>query len=156
MLNLSRPRKPELTPTDLAATAREVVALASRFGRSAQDVAVTYRGPTEAEHVEVMADSRQLRQVIWNLVRNAVQSAAPNTQVTVSVDNTNSDPSIEVTDEGAGISAEAREHLFDAFFTTRAHGVGIGLAVVKRIVDDHRWTIQVESSKKARKRASGS
>jgi signal transduction histidine kinase len=41
--------------------------------------------------------------------------------------------------------AEARKLLFDAFFTTRSHGMGIGLAVVKRILDDHRFAIEVQS-----------
>jgi len=50
-----------------------------------------------------------------------------------------------VHDEGAGIPDEARDHLFDQFFTTRSHGTGIGLAVVKRILDAHGWNIEVES-----------
>jgi signal transduction histidine kinase len=42
-----------------------------------------------------------------------------------------------VEDEGAGIDDDAKERIFDGFYTTRAHGAGIGLAVVKRIIDDH-------------------
>jgi two-component system sensor histidine kinase HydH len=53
---------------------------------------------------------------------------------------------VEVIDRGPGIAKEAREHLFDAFFTTRSHGAGIGLAVVKRIVDEHGWAIEVLDS----------
>ena len=44
---------------------------------------------------------------------------------------------LRVDDEGPGISEEARARIFDAFYTTRTHGVGIGLALVKRIIDDH-------------------
>jgi two-component system, NtrC family, sensor histidine kinase HydH len=145
MLDLTKPRKPELSPTDLAAIAREVVALASRLGRSAQDVAVAYLGPAEGSRLEVIADSRQLRQVVWNLVRNGVQASGPGAQVTVHVRADHRQSVIEVSDTGPGISSEAREHLFDAFFTTRSHGVGIGLAVVKRIVEDHGWSIEVRS-----------
>lgn len=44
---------------------------------------------------------------------------------------------LHVDDEGPGISEVARARIFDAFYTTRTHGVGIGLALVKRIIDDH-------------------
>jgi C4-dicarboxylate-specific signal transduction histidine kinase len=44
---------------------------------------------------------------------------------------------LRVDDEGSGIAEAARARIFDAFFTTRTHGVGIGLALVKRIIDDH-------------------
>jgi signal transduction histidine kinase len=44
---------------------------------------------------------------------------------------------LAVTDEGPGIEADAMDKIFDAFFTTRSHGTGMGLAVVRRIIDDH-------------------
>ena len=50
-----------------------------------------------------------------------------------------------MSDQGRGIAEETRAQLFDAFFTTRTQGVGIGLAVVKRVVDDHGWSIEVDS-----------
>jgi len=97
-----------------------------------------------------------MRQVLWNLVRNAVQATAAGktVKVKVAVGGTNgaapAEPEkasesgagpgelvLSVDDEGPGLSEEARARIFDAFYTTRAHGVGIGLAVVKRIVDDH-------------------
>jgi len=142
MVDLARPKKPEITDTDLVEAAREVVSLAARSGRSSQDVRVVMDTGGLA-HFAVQADSRQLRQVIWNLVRNAVQSTAPGTEVMVRVVVQRRHVAIEVSDAGPGIAPEAREHLFDAFFTTRSHGAGIGLAVVKRIVDDHGWSIDV-------------
>jgi signal transduction histidine kinase len=52
---------------------------------------------------------------------------------------------IRIRDDGKGISAEARERLFFPFFTTKPGGSGIGLAVVKKIVDSHQGIIDVES-----------
>jgi signal transduction histidine kinase len=50
-----------------------------------------------------------------------------------------------VRDSGVGLSEEAKERIFDAFYTTRAQGTGVGLAVVKRIADDHGFSIVVDS-----------
>jgi two-component system, NtrC family, sensor histidine kinase HydH len=149
MLQLARPRRPILGEVDVARTAREVVALASQSGRGT-DVHVRYDGPPEKECLVLQADPGQLRQVMWNLVRNAVQASSPGARVTVRIAKETQGRQrqravVEVHDDGPGISAEARARLFDAFFTTRSSGMGIGLAVVKRIVDEHGWAIEVES-----------
>lgn len=146
MLDLAKPRKPELAPTDVAAVARDVVTLASRLGRAGRDVQIVYEGPQPSDApVVVEADAGQLRQVLWNLVRNGVQATAPGNQVTVRVSEGAQGVQFEVIDQGVGIPADSAEQVFEAFYTTRSQGVGIGLAVVKRIVDDHGWSIRVHS-----------
>ena len=140
MLELSRPRLPTKAPMDLAATAREVVTLACTSGRGA-DVRVRYDGP---ETALVIADAGQIRQVVWNLVRNAIQVSAAGDEVIVRLGGAG-ERLLEIVDRGPGIAPEARERIFDAFFTTRSHGMGIGLAVVKRIADDHGFSLEVES-----------
>jgi two-component system sensor histidine kinase HydH len=141
MLDLSRPRRPARHTFDIAKVARDVVALASSSGRGS-DVEVRYEGPAA---LEVFADPAQLRQVIWNLLRNAVQASSAGDEVEVHLSSEGDRIALAIADRGPGIAASARDRLFDAFFTTRSHGVGIGLAVVKRIVDDHAFTIEVES-----------
>jgi len=143
MLDLARPRPPALGPVDLAKVAQDVVRLAARSGRGS-DVELGYEGP---DALTVTADAGQLRQVLWNLVRNAIQASSPGARVTVRVDERADSPVLEVSDQGPGIPSELQAEIFDAFFTTRAAGVGIGLAVVKRIVDDHGWAIEVVSEK---------
>ncbi|AKT38348.1 sensor histidine kinase [Chondromyces crocatus] len=142
MLDLSRPRAPAMEPMDLVATIHDVVMLAGRSGRGG-DVTVRYEGPKVSV---VRADPAQLRQVVWNLVRNAVQASSAGAEVVIALSREASDRQVlEVRDHGRGIPSEARERLFDAFFTTRSHGIGIGLAVVKRILDDHQFSVEVES-----------
>jgi signal transduction histidine kinase len=142
MLDLSRPRPPAKVVVDLAATARDLTTLAAKSGRG-EDVQVRYVGPSSAA---VIADAGQMRQVVWNLMRNAIQASSPGDAVEVEIA---SGPSGErillVSDHGPGIPVAARKQLFEPFFTTRAHGMGIGLAVVKRILDDHGFTVEVDS-----------
>lgn len=141
MLDLSRPRAPVVSPVDLGATTRDVVALAARSGRGV-DVRVRYEGPDVAP---ILADAAQIRQVVWNLMRNAIQASSASDEVVARVSSAEGEAVLEIIDHGPGIPSEARERLFDAFFTTRSQGMGIGLAVVKRILDDHGFAIDVES-----------
>ncbi len=143
MVDLSKQRKPELRTVDAAEVAREVVALASQSGRAVSDVSVRFEG--DGDPALVRADSAQLRQLIWNLVRNAVQASGPGDFVTVSVARSESEVTLTVSDRGVGIDETQLPRLFDAFFTTRSQGSGVGLAVVKRIADEHGFAIQVES-----------
>ena len=144
MLDLSRPRPPTPMTLDVVRLVHEVVELAARSGRATTDVAITLRAPASAL---VFADGAQLRQLTWNLVRNAVQasSAEDEVQVEVSIDGATDHVWLAVRDEGVGLDEIAKQRLFDAFFTTRTQGTGVGLAVVKRIADDHGFYIHVES-----------
>jgi signal transduction histidine kinase len=78
-----------------------------------------------------------MRQVLWNLVRNGVQATGAGTTVTVSVREDGDRILMAVSDEGPGIEADSVKKLFDAFYTTRTQGAGLGLAVVRRIIDEH-------------------
>ena len=144
MVDLSKPRKPMFSGVDAARVAREVVSLTARSGRAVSDVVVSYSG---IELAPIWADGAQLRQMIWNLVRNAVQASSPGDAVEVAVEVAEGSTWLRVSDGGVGIDEAARERLFDAFFTTRSQGTGMGLAVVKRIADEHGFSITVDSSR---------
>lgn len=139
MLDVGRPREPELTSVDLGALATEVAGLA--------------RGPAQVvlevpdDPVRVHADPGQLRQVLWNLVKNALQLSPQGATVRLVVGwDDASRPCVSVHDQGPGIPEEDQAHLFDMFFSKRHHGVGLGLALVRQIVDAHRGEITVEST----------
>ena len=144
MMDLARPKKPQITTVDASTIAREVVELASKSGRAVSDVEVAYEG---VDRAPVKADGAQLRQLVWNLVRNAVQASNAGDVVRVAVNLDGAHVTLEVADRGVGIAPEDKERLFDAFFTTRSQGTGVGLAVVKRIADEHGFAIDVESDK---------
>jgi two-component system sensor histidine kinase HydH len=144
MLDLSKPRPPNAQATDVAALARDVVALASNAARGS-DVVVRYEGPDERPsggregpaQATARCDGAQIRQVLWNLVRNAIQASGAGSVVLVRVALSDREVTLMVEDEGPGVPEGAEARIFEDFFTTRTHGAGIGLAVVRRIIDDH-------------------
>jgi signal transduction histidine kinase len=141
MVDLARPRQPLLAPVNVARLVGEVISLAQRSGRANHDVRVVQRAPAA---VWVRADAGQLRQLVWNLLRNAIQASGAGAEVRVSLD-VGERVLLRVEDDGVGIDSASRERIFDAFFTTRSQGSGVGLAVVKRIADDHGFAVSVLS-----------
>ncbi len=98
---------------------------------------------------EVNGDATRLKQVVLNLVQNAINAGA--TTVTISVSLDRNQVRLEVIDDGAGIPPEALPHLFDRFYRVdgarsgRGNGSGLGLAIVQWIVQQHGGTVEVES-----------
>jgi two-component system, NtrC family, sensor histidine kinase HydH len=147
MMDLARPRMPSPAAVSIARLAKDVVALAMTNSRSGSgDVHVVYGGPDDGANA--LCDSAQMRQVLWNLVRNAVQVSQAGAQVCVEVRDEPDAIFLIVRDQGPGVDDEAKKRIFDAFYTTRTQGAGLGLAVVKRILDDHvpfGVTLEIES-----------
>ncbi len=90
-------------------------------------------------------DQDLLRLALLNLIQNAVQASQPGKRVSVEVEATPARVAIRVIDEGSGIAAEHLESIFNPFFTTKPDGVGLGLALVAKIVDEHQGRISVRS-----------
>jgi signal transduction histidine kinase len=94
---------------------------------------------------DALVDPDQLRQVIDNLVRNAIDATPSGGRVGLSLRSGSREQVLEVSDTGHGISAEHLSKIFDLYFTTKAQGTGVGLAVAHQIVTAHGGTIEVES-----------
>ncbi len=95
----------------------------------------------------ILADPIQLSQVFINLIRNAVQAMENGGKLTINTDT--SGPgyiSIKITDTGSGITKEDLQKLFTPLFTTKAKGIGLGLAIAKTFIEAHEGTIDVTSS----------
>jgi two-component system, NtrC family, sensor histidine kinase HydH len=93
---------------------------------------------------EVHADAGQLGQVFFNLVQNAVQAASPRGEVRVFGSRVPSGVAVAVEDTGPGVAPEIRKRLFEPLVTTRSKGIGLGLALVKRVAERHGGVITYE------------
>ena len=97
----------------------------------------------------IAADPVQIQQVLINLLANAFDAVEkmPSDRRKIEVTTENGDGAVHVTvrDHGTGIAEEARERLFEQFFSTKAQGVGMGLAIVWSIIDAHSGTIRAEN-----------
>jgi signal transduction histidine kinase len=93
----------------------------------------------------VRANSGAVQQLALNLLQNAADASPPGALIRVATRQEGEHAVLEVVDRGSGIRPEVLERMFEPLFTTKPEGTGLGLTIVKRIVDDHRGAIQVES-----------
>ena len=96
------------------------------------------------------ADESQLQQAFMNLLLNAVEAVGNNGTLTVATETvTGADGvsrlNISIRDTGQGIAPENLTHLYEPFFTTKKNGTGLGLSITRRIVEEHRGIIEVQS-----------
>ena len=148
-LDFARPQNLHLQNGDLAALLDRVVERYEREKSGAADsVSVIKNYSPDIPHVAF--DDQLLERAILNLVLNAAQASPREGVVTVKTRRveTSAGPSAEISviDRGAGIQPKDLESIFNPFFTTKAEGVGLGLAIVSKIVDDHGGSIAVEST----------
>ncbi len=105
----------------------------------------------DAEAGPVLGDANRLQQVIWNLLSNAVKFTPKNGRIDVALQRVNSEVEISIGDSGEGISSEFLPYVFDRFRqgdgkTTRLHsGLGLGLAIVRQLVELHGGTVKAHS-----------
>jgi len=95
---------------------------------------------------EAVFDPDQLKQAVDNLLRNAIDASPDGGRVRIEARREASDHVIDVVDEGPGIPADIVPKIFDLYFTTKADGTGVGLAVTNQIVEAHHGRIDVDSS----------
>jgi len=107
-------------------------------------VEVTRRGTEEVG--DIRADRQQLRQVLLNLLSNAYAAMDGNGVLAVDAAPGARGLEIRVTDTGVGMDEETVNHIFDPFYTRKAKGIGLGLAVTRRIVEAHGGTIAARSA----------
>jgi signal transduction histidine kinase len=144
-LEFTRPAPPQRRATDLAAVVGEMLDVFA-----GDPAAVGLRLERSLSPARVSCDPDQLRQVAWNLVANAGQACRaagrPGAVRVVCGPAPDGGATLTVEDDGPGIPPAERERIFTPFFTTKAGGTGLGLAVVQRIVDAHGGSVEVDSA----------
>ncbi len=141
LLNFARPATPVLRPESLPRLLED--ALAAALGESAQGIEV--QRDVDPDLPPIPMDARLLRQAVVNVLVNAVQAMQHGGRLAVRARRSDPSVRIEIQDNGPGIPEEVRHRIFEPFFTTKASGTGLGLAVVKRIVEGHGGEVMVES-----------
>lgn len=140
LLSYANPRQPQRTMFDAATLIGELAATLAGY---IEQHGVQIETAVDNMLPLVFADREQLRQALLNLLLNAVQASPSQMTVHLRCYRAVERICFEVRDYGPGIPAAIRSRIFDPFFTTRDEGVGMGLAVVARIVTDHGGTIAV-------------
>lgn len=139
LLDYSAGRAPMLAPVQVAGLVAEALS-----------VVPPPTGIEVVRHVEpdlaIDADRDQIRQVLLNLVTNGYDAMPGGGILDVSVRSTGGLAQITVTDTGVGMDEETQANIFTPFYTTKSRGIGLGLAVTKRVVEAHGGTISVQST----------
>jgi signal transduction histidine kinase len=143
MRSIVRTEGPLLEPVDLNDVAREAIGLV-RSARLGQGVAV--KEELGGDLARVHGDRVQLLQVVLSLLVNAFEAASPSRGRSVTLRTVRRERSVQllVVDSGAGICERDRPHLFEPFFTTQSGGIGVGLPMVRSIVEAHGGTVAAE------------
>jgi len=111
---------------------------------------ITLERRYRAGHDLINADESQLQQAFMNLLLNAVEAVGNNGALVVGTELVTGEDglrrlNISINDTGTGITPATLAHLFEPFFTTKKNGTGLGLSITRRIVEEHRGVIEVQS-----------
>ncbi len=137
-LAFARPQAPAARQIDLRGPLIEAVQIVEAVA-GAKQIELTL----PAEPIQLVADPDQLKRIVVNLLRNAVEAAVRRVQLTAAAED--SRVSFRVTDDGAGIPEEICERIFEPFFTTRADGAGLGLAIVRQLAEANGGVVSYET-----------
>jgi two-component system sensor histidine kinase HydH len=141
-LDFARPLQIRPMKADLASAINDVVRQQADLARSRE---IEVRTNLPKEPIEFDFDAEMLKVAISNLLQNAIQASAPGQTVEIRATVNANDIMILVADHGKGIQPEHLESIFNPFFTTRPDGIGLGLALVSKIIDEHQGRINVFS-----------
>ncbi|MDH3343608.1 MAG: ATP-binding protein [Desulfobacteraceae bacterium] len=141
-LNFAKPRIPNLMACDVEAVLeKNINFLASHIEKEGYTVEKYY----DNNIPEITADSDMLYQAFLNILINAMQAMPEGGKIHVAIQSADNTVKIFFEDEGEGIPQDLMEKIWDPFFTTKAKGTGLGLGIVKNIIESHSGSVQISA-----------
>ena len=144
LIDAAKPRALDLKPNDIIGLTKHALALL-KVEAEKKNIQLNFEAHAMPELI-LNIDVAQMTQVVLNLLMNAIQILSEGGQVRVTISRMQTHAQISVADDGPGISEDKRNHVFDPFFSQRAGGIGLGLAIVRQIVYAHFGEIFVQES----------
>lgn len=141
-LRAIRPSQPAFTPTQIEDVLKESLMLLKQEIQN-RNIHIHVKCPAPLPRIH--ADPHQIKQVFFNLAKNAFHAMSDNGTLDISMEADDQFLIITFTDTGCGIKPEDFGHIFDPYFTTKASGSGLGLMIVQRIIQEHGGQIKVVS-----------
>jgi signal transduction histidine kinase len=142
-LDFARPRPPKLLAVDIPDVLDSVVGLVSH---SLVQRSISLRKETAIKLPALECDPELLKQVLVNLIINAIQASSDGGEILIQARILGSEFAIQVKDKGIGVSAENLDRIFDPFFTTKENGTGLGLSVAYQIVEQLGGVLRAEKN----------
>ncbi len=143
-INYARPKNPNLSPCRVEEVVeKNITFLASQMKNQGYRIDSRFHNHLP----EIMADSSMLYQSFLNILINAMQAMPDGGTISIEIGATDNVVSLFFDDEGPGIPADIMEKLWDPFFTTKEKGTGLGLGIVKNIIEAHGGSIQIINRK---------
>lgn len=141
-LDAIRPVAPRLQPVSLNQVVRDTLNL---LGPEIDNRRLTLQENLDRRLPEAPLDSVQIKQVLVNLIKNAIQAMTKGGVLTLATGATDQGVWVSVSDTGSGIPPEQINRIFEPFYTTKKKGTGLGLMIVQRIVREHGGRIELDS-----------
>lgn len=142
-LEYARPGAATFGPCDLSTMLRDCVSLLARSDEQREHHRLRLSVP---DRLVLRGEEHLLRQVFWNLSRNALQAMPDGGELEISAVRRNGRVILRWRDDGVGMTEEIRRQAFEPFVTTRPGGTGLGLAVVYAAVAEHNGTVSIDSA----------
>lgn len=143
-LNYAKPATPRIERIELVSLVQEIVEL-FRNNEEMKSKNGRIELNTSGSSIDVECDASRIKQVFWNLIKNAVSAIAKNGTISISLTKKDARVLCEVSDNGEGMTDETKRRLFEPFYTSKEKGTGLGMATVYQILQLHHSDLLFES-----------